>query len=562
MTTQTEISGGPMSITGTNTTTAPPVTYTSPAAPPASPTPTTPATPTVPTTPATATFHYPTPVGQVDFILRNCHQVLTMPQNRGPVRSQPEDVGFMGLGRANPGVGSVEGDTKANQPPVAKATAQSQPPPATGSEAITIAACNGLITWIGPASQETAAGIVPAPHAVELDGSGLVVLPGLVDCHTHMIFAGDRSHEYHQRNMGITYQEIAASGGGIQATVDATRSTDKEELFRLAFQRLNRSMSYGVTSIEIKSGYGLDTESELKILEVAKRLGEEHPLTVVPTFLGAHAVPAPYRAEGRRHMYVDMVVNHMLPAVAARNLAQYCDVFVEEGAGAFSVDEARRIFQRAAQLGMTARLHADQFTNSGGARLAAELGAASADHLESAPPDDVIDGLRENGVTAVLLPGVTVFMGLNSWPSARRLLDGGVRVALATDCNPGSCHSENLLLMTTLACSYMKMTAEEALAGITVEGARSLGLLGQHGGGSARGTLLPGAWCDLACYRVEDYAHIPYRFGTLGAEIVVKEGQVVIMDGHPCPAVVPELQQPPQPHQQPFLPSHHGECPR
>lgn len=355
-----------------------------------------------------------------------------------------------------------------------------------------VAVENGLVTYAGPADD--------APHQTGqlVDCSGCAVMPGFVDAHTHLVFAGDRSGEFARRLAGESYADIAAAGGGILATVAATRSAAEDELFRLASGRVRRMVQTGTTTVEIKSGYGLDLETELRLLRVARRLGDELPVTVKTTFLGAHSVPPEYRSD--RHAYVDLVVTEMIPNLGG--LADYCDVFVEEGA--FTVEEARRIFDAAAERDLGARVHAEQLGHSGGARLAAEIGAASADHLDHVTEADAA-ALAAADVAAVLVPGASYTLRSPQAPGPT-LLDAGCLVALATDCNPGTSYFESMAPILSLAVVQMGLTVAEALEAATLGGAKSLGF-------DDRGQIATGARADLIVLDAPSAAHVPYRPG-------------------------------------------------
>ncbi|HXG15483.1 MAG TPA: imidazolonepropionase [Calidithermus sp.] len=377
-----------------------------------------------------------------------------------------------------------------------------------------LAAAGGRLVWVGPESR-LAAEVTLAPGAVRLDGRGQVAVPGFVDSHTHLVFAGSREHEYALRAAGASYQEIAAAGGGILATVRATRAASVEDLVALGRPRLQRALEHGTTTMEVKSGYGLTTADELKMLEAVRRLAASQPVEVHPTFCGAHEVPPEYR--GRTDDYVDLVVKEMIPAVAERGLARYVDVFCEEGV--FSVAQARRVLEAGARHGLRAKFHADEFATLGGARLAAEVRALSADHLLKARVEDVAL-MKEAGVTATLLPGTAFFLGLPCAP-ARRFLETGVRVALASDFNPGSSMGLNLQLVMTMAVSQMKMSPEEALLGVTLHGAHAMGLEREVG------SLAPGKQCDVLLCDVPNWRWLSYFYGVNHVRRVLKRGRLV-----------------------------------
>lgn len=351
-------------------------------------------------------------------------------------------------------------------------------------------------------------GIVPALQAMQtyegaalVDCEGGVLTPGFVDSHTHAVFGGWRAAEYEMRARGLDYMEIARQGGGINASVADVRRRSEEELVELAVPRLYEMARHGTTTVEIKSGYGLTTQDELKMLRVIRALQQRVPLRVVPTFLGAHDVPLDYR--DRRADYVELIIKEMLPAVAAEQLAVFCDVFMEPGA--FTRDETERILVGARDLGLQLKLHADEFENSGAAELAVQLGAASADHL-GAISEAGIAAVAGSDTVATLLPATLFFLGKTRFAPARQLLDAGATVALATDYNPGTAPSSSMPLVLTMACSQMRMTPMEAITAATVGGARALRL---HDAGS----ISEGARADLVLWRVPDYREIPYRFG-------------------------------------------------
>jgi imidazolonepropionase len=354
----------------------------------------------------------------------------------------------------------------------------------------------GIIRWVGPEKD------LPSEYrrAERLDAGGRLVIPGLVDCHTHLAFAGWRAEEFEQRIRGRSYLEVARAGGGIASTVRQTRAAGQDELLRRSACFLEEMLALGITTVECKSGYGLEAETELKLLRVYRRLSEEQPVRLIPTFLGAHVVPPEYREN--REAYVDLLINQMIPTVAREKLAQCCDVFVEESA--FSIDEARRILGAAQRAGLGAKLHADQLTSGGGAELAAELGALSADHLEFISQRGIV-ALASAGVVAVSLPLASLYLGQRPMP-ARRLIDAGVPVAVATDFNPGSAPSYHLPLALTLACTLQHMTPGEALKGATSYAARAVGSEAKVG------SLEPGKSADFAVMDSPDVNHWLYHF--------------------------------------------------
>ena len=378
-----------------------------------------------------------------------------------------------------------------------------------------LAAASGRIVWVGRDADLADAVAVTSATRV-LDAEGRVVMPGIVECHTHVVFGGDRAAEYQLRVRGATYGEIAAAGGGILGTVRATRAASFEELRRAGARRLRLLLEHGVTTVEAKSGYGLTVADELRLLQVYADLARSGPQTLVPTLLGAHTVPPEYA--GRADAYVDLVVGEMIPAAAELGLAVCCDVFVEEGA--FTLSQARRVLQAGAAHGLRPKLHVDQLSPGGGAELAAELGALSADHLDHVS-DAGIAALAGAGVVAVLLPGAVFFLGLREYAPARRLLDAGVRVALSTDCNPGTCNTENVFLMGTIASSQMGMRVDEVVRALTVEAAHAVGL------GHDVGSLEPGKRADLVVLDATSHLSIPYHWGIDPVAMVIKDGRIV-----------------------------------
>ncbi|MFT5433553.1 MAG: imidazolonepropionase [Myxococcota bacterium] len=373
---------------------------------------------------------------------------------------------------------------------------------------------DGRVIWAGDRSEEPP---VTTDEVVgKLDCGGRVVLPGLIDCHTHLVFGGDRAGEFAKRSSGISYETIAAEGGGIQSTVSATRATDEDELVRRGRGRLDRMLGHGVTCVEIKSGYGLDVETELKMLRVIERLNQSHPITLVATFLGAHSTPPEW--SGNPAGYIDHVVTEMLPAVAKQGVAEFCDVFCEQNV--FSVEQSRQVLEAGRHHGLIPKVHAEQLHRIGGTQLGVELGAASVDHLEAITDKD-IELLAGSETVAVLLPGATLFLGMNEWPPARALLDAGVTVALSTDCNPGSSMCEDLRLMTTLGCTRMGMSPTETLRGVTWAGAVALRRQAE------RGHFGIGTVGDCVVFDTDNEVDLPYRFGQVAAWAVIVEGEIV-----------------------------------
>jgi imidazolonepropionase len=366
-----------------------------------------------------------------------------------------------------------------------------------------LAAVGGRIGWVGP-DRELRDVCEVAPGTLEVDAGGVAVLPGLVDCHTHLVFAGERSDEFAARLRGEPY-----TGGGVRTTVAATRAAGDEELRTLARARLDRFASFGVTTVEAKSGYGLTPEQELRILEISRGLG--HPVDVVPTFLGAHVCPPEHDAEE----YVELVCE-MMPKV--RGLAEFADVWCDRGA--FDLGASREVLEAARAAGLRLKIHAEQLGHTGGAQLAAELGATSADHLEHATDQDA-DALAHAGVIGVLLPGASMMTGAPFAP-ARTLIERGVRVALSTDFNPGTSYSENLQLTVALACAHLRMTPEEAILGVTRHAAAALAREGKIG------SLEPGAAADVAILDARHEVDLAYHYGVNLARTVVKRGSPIL----------------------------------
>jgi imidazolonepropionase len=413
---------------------------------------------------------------KADLLIRNAGQLLTIASPDGPKR-----------GAAMRDLGIVPGGA--------------------------VAIRDGVILAAGPSDQ--LATQVRADRT--LDAAGCVIMPGFVDPHTHLVWAGARADEFEMRLAGATYMEIMAAGGGIMSTVRHTRAATLDELVVQTRPRLARALAHGTTTVEIKTGYGLNVKDELKQLEAIERLREGFPGTLVPTFLGAHAVPAEFK--GRPGEYVDLIVGEMLPAVAALdNPPPFCDVFCEDGA--FSLDQSRRVLQAARDLGFRLKIHVDEFKPLGGTRLAVELGATSADHLVCTPPDE-IELLARSDTVAVALPGTPFGLGHREYTPARALIDAGGAVALATDCNPGTCWCENMQFMIALACRAMSMTPAEAISAATINAAHALGL------GDRVGSLEPGKRADLILLDVPSYQYLGYRFGTNLVRTVIAGGQIV-----------------------------------
>jgi imidazolonepropionase len=337
-----------------------------------------------------------------------------------------------------------------------------------------------------------------------------------VDAHTHLVFAGDRVQEFEQRARGLSYEEIARRGGGIRTTVRHTRAASEEELLELARHRLRWFLAHGTTTLEVKSGYGLSRQEEVKLLRVIRRLRQEGPLEIVPTLLAAHVVPEEYEAD--RSAYLRMIVEELLPEVAREGLAEYHDVFCD--VGAFTVEEARILMEAARAHGLKLRVHAEQLAHTGAARLAAEFRARTADHLEHVAEADIA-ALAEAGVMAVLLPGACFHLGHRTYPPARRLIEAGVPIVLATDFNPGTSPTPSMPMILALACTQMGMTPAEAITAATINAAYSLDR------GHRVGSLEIGKQADLILCEASDYRHLPYFFGVNLVRAVFKRGRLV-----------------------------------
>jgi imidazolonepropionase len=385
-----------------------------------------------------------------------------------------------------------------------------------------LAVQQGIIVDVGP-TDEVLMRAQTGPNTRIIDARGRAVIPGFVDPHTHLCFAGDRADEFAMRLGGATYQEIAAAGGGIMATVRATREAGEAALVELGLKRLDALALAGTTTVEIKSGYGLTTADELKMLRAIRQMAVRHPLDVVPTFMGAHELAPEYRSD--REGYVRLIMEEMLPQVVAQgqgSLAVFCDVFTEKGV--FTVAESRRILLRAKELGLRPKVHADELSDLGGAALAAEVGAISADHLLYAS-EDGLRAMARAGTVAVCLPG-TAFCLMNvPYANARRMIDLGLTVALASDYNPGSCPAYSMPFMMTLACMHMKLDPSEALAAATINAATAIGLEGRVG------SLEVGKLADVVILDAPSHRHIPYRLGQGVVACVIKRGRLLVEEG-------------------------------
>ena len=382
-----------------------------------------------------------------------------------------------------------------------------------------VASRDGVVVFVGD-ERDYRRQVRLERSGVEIDATGRTVLPGFVDPHTHLPFAGSREREFSLRLQGARYEAIAAQGGGILSTVEATRRTSYDALVDLGKTRLNRMLLHGTTTVEAKSGYGLTLDDELKQLRVLKALDGIHPVDIVPTFLGAHAVPKEYRSD--RDAYVREIIDRMIPEVARQSLARFCDVFVEEIA--FTPGEAEAILTAAAKCGLGLRVHADQLSDSGGAHLAARLRAASADHLEHTG-EAGIRALAGSPTAAVLLPGAAFFLRVPGTGLGRRLVDAQVPVAVATDFNPGTCPTEAMPAILPLACLNFGLSAAEAIVAATLNAAYALGLA------QTAGSLEVGKTADAQVLDVPNHLHLVYHFGVNHCRTVVKNGRVVVEDG-------------------------------
>jgi imidazolonepropionase len=384
---------------------------------------------------------------------------------------------------------------------------------------------NGKIESVGPSDEiernltEKFGQVSEAPSGVQVvDVGGRVVLPGFVDAHTHLVFAGNRVNDFERRARGETYEQIANAGGGIWSTVEKTRASSDGDLLGTAVKRTESFLRCGTTTIEAKSGYGLTVEDELRILRVIRQLNDKTPIETVPTFLGAHAVPRGSSADE----YVDVVINEMLPRVVDEKLAEFCDVFCEHGY--FDIEQSRRILSAAKKLGLKLRGHVDQLSNSGGAKLMADVGATTADHLEKTD-EQGIASLKSANAQPVLLPGSVYALGSTSYPRARQMIDAGLAVVLATDFNPGSSPTPSMPMILSLACTQMKMSPAEGITASTINAAYSLDR------GDAIGSLEPGKLANFVVFDCEDYRELAYWFGLSPTHSVFVRGEKVFCSG-------------------------------
>jgi imidazolonepropionase len=422
----------------------------------------------------------------VSLLIRHARQLLTVPPGPGGRASRGAAQGELGL--IEDGALAVEGER---------------------------------VVAAGPTA-EILAGFRVRPGGTEIDARGCVVLPAFVDPHTHVLFRGTRENEFEMRLQGRSYMEIGAAGGGIRASVRAFRAASDEALIEDTLDRLDRMAAYGTGTVEVKTGYALDPEQELRALRLIRRLGERHPVGTVATYLGAHEVPDEHRADP--DAYVELLVARMIPEAAALGIARFCDVFCEEGV--FSIAQSRRILSAARAHGLGLKLHADEIEPMGGAELAAELGATSADHLGRIS-EAGIAALARAGVVAVLLPGTLFSLRARAYAPARAMIEAGVAVALATDCNPGSSMTESMPWVISLACLQMGMTPAEAIVAATRNAAAAVGLAGD------RGSLAAGFRADAQILRASSYAHLPYHVGASDVRDLILGGRPWLREAGP-----------------------------
>ena len=356
-----------------------------------------------------------------------------------------------------------------------------------------------------------------SPAGRKIDAHWRPVLPGFIDSHTHPVYAGNRVREFTMRAQGATYQEIHAAGGGIQFTVEKTRQATTRDLYTHGAATLMRMLEHGTTTVEAKSGYGLQTEEELRELQVIQQLGKDLPLTVVPTFLGAHSIPPEYK--DNREEFVQIIIEEMMPRVKEEKLAEFVDVFCEEGA--FTLDETRRILQAAKDMGISLKLHAEEFSSMGSAKMAGEMGATSVDHLLKISDEDIA-ALAKTDTILTVMPGTLFFLNMKEYAPVRKMLDMGAKIALATDFNAGSCMSESMLMAMSLGCIAMKMTPEEAINAATYNASFAVGLQDRIG------SIEAGKKADMVIFEIDDYRLIPYHFGVNLVKTVIKNGRAVL----------------------------------
>ncbi len=359
--------------------------------------------------------------------------------------------------------------------------------------------------------------VIDVTGAQIIDAGGKVVTPGLIDCHTHLVHGGSRENELAMKLDGKGYLEILASGGGIHSTARATEKASFQELYEKAYKSLDIMKSFGITTVEGKSGYGIGSfQTEIKQMEVAKKLNEDHPLRVISTFMGAHAIPMEYKDDSDK--FVDIMLNEMLPKVVEMDLAKFCDVFCEEGV--FSIDQSRRILLKAKELGLVPKIHADEIVSLGGAELSAEVGAISAEHLVGASEQGIKD-MAKAGVVAVLLPGTSFNLGKKEPAKARLMIEEGVPVALSTDYNPGSCPTENLQFIMTLASLHLRMKPSEVITAVTMNAAAALGIEKEVG------SIQVGKKADIAIFDIPNIDYMIYHFGINHNYITIKDGKII-----------------------------------
>ncbi len=364
--------------------------------------------------------------------------------------------------------------------------------------------------------EELPSDIIIDENTLILDGKGKTVSPGLIDSHTHIVHGGSRENELAMKLKGVSYLDILASGGGIHSTVKATKEASFDDLYYKAKKSLDTMLSYGITTVEGKSGYGIDDfDTEIKQLEVAKKLDNDHPVDIISTFMGAHAIPMEYKDNSDE--FVDIIIDQ-LSIIVEKDLAKFCDVFCEEGV--FTIDQSRRILLKAKEVGMGIKIHADEIKPLGGAELAAETGCISADHLVAAS-DEGIKQMAQKGVIANLLPGTSFNLQTGKYAQARKMIEEGVAVALSTDYNPGSCPTENIQLIMSFASLIMKLTPEEVITGVTMNGAASLGIEKTHG------SIEEGKVADIVIFDSPNIEYVIYHFGINHTDTVIKDGKIV-----------------------------------